>query len=446
MTEKPDSVDGDKFAIWPALSITKGAVENMVDDVTDAVTAFARELFKYPFMRFNYAESIESNKKSLAYELTNKTLAKIADGSLTVENSPELFAALGVKDSIALRKDLTTKELKNIRVTPANITVYSEGNKSAVVANNGKTVPIEEVLQTTFEASYGNVLQSVMSETFGHMLEANNVMIASTQIMADGFIAELNKIKDKNMTEAELLDHIKKLEKVFPIIKSPFGKSRSEGIALISSGRQPNKEWEAVTKVKGKETKTLTVQSIIREFERAQAAGAVIPTHWTDGAVIGEALLLGGILGVHDAMVLGLGGKRTEEALLTMNKAMVDISMQYNVMQNMLDALTESLNNMSDEAIMAIEPAKGMESPMEVLTALTDLTNKNNNLRAKLFGNKLASGNVVGYAGAVYYSEGSKNLNGILNDKDLRMLEATKVDVNDIVSKVEELVKGCKNG
>lgn len=446
MTEKPDSVDGDKFAIWPALSITKGAVESMVDDVTDAVTAFARELFKYPFMRFNYAESIESNKKSLAYELTNKTLAKIADGSLTVENSPELFAALGVKDSIALRKDLTTKELKYIRVTPAKITVYSEGNKSAVVANNGKTIPIEEVLQTTFEASYGNVLQSVMSETFGHMLEANNVMIASTQIMADGFIAELNKIKDKNMTEAELLDHIKKLEKVFPIIKSPFGKNRSEGIALISSGRQPNKEWEAVTKVKGKETKTLTVQSIIREFERAQAAGAVIPTHWTDGAVIGEALLLGGILGVHDAMVLGLGGKRTEEALLTMNKAMVDISMQYNVMQNMLDALTESLNNMSDEAIMAIEPAKGMESPMEVLTALTDLTNKNNKLRAELFGNKLASGNVVGYAGAVYYSEDSKDLNGILNDKDLRMLEATNVDVNDIVSKVEELVKGCKNG
>lgn len=446
MTEKPESVDGDKFAIWPALSITKGAVESMVDDVTDAVTAFARELFKYPFMRFNYAESIESNKKSLAYELTNKTLAKIADGSLTVENSPELFAALGVKDSIALRKDLTTKELKYIRVTPAKITVYSEGNKSAVVANNGQTVPIEEVLQTTFEASYGNVLQSVMSETFGHMLEANNVMIASTQIMADGFIAELNKIKDKNMTEAELLDHIKKLEKVFPIIKSPFGKNRSEGIALISSGRQPNKEWEAVTKVKGKETKTLTVQSIIREFERAQAAGAVIPTHWTDGAVIGEALLLGGILGVHDAMVLGLGGKRTEEALLTMNKAMVDISMQYNVMQNMLDALTESLNNMSDEAIMAIEPAKEMKTPMEVLTALTDLTNKNNKLRAKLFGNKLASGNVVGYAGAVYYSEGSKDLNGILNDKDLRMLEATNVDVNDIVSKVEELVKGCKNG
>ena len=181
-------------------------------------------------------------------------------------------------------------------------------------------------------------------------------------------------------------------------------------------------------------------------FGGAQAAGAVIPTHWTDGAVIGEALLLGGILGVHDAMVLGLGGNRTEEALLTMNKAMVDISMQYNVMQNMLDALTESLNNMSDEAIMAIDPAKGMESPMEVLTALTDLTNKNNKLRAKLFGNKLASGNVVGYAGAVYYSEGSKDLNGILNDKDLRTLEATNVDVNDIVSKVEELVKGCKNG
>ena len=156
--------------------------------------------------------------------------------------------------------------------------------------------------------------------------------------------------------------------------------------------------------------------------------------------------MLGGILGIHDAIMLGLGGKRTEEAIHTMNKATLDISMQYNVMQNMLDALTESLNNMSDEAIMAIESAKDMESPMEVLTALTDLTNKNNKLRAKLFEDKIASGNVVGYAGGVYYSEGTKDKKGILTDKELRMLELSKVDADDLVSKVEEMVKGCTNG
>lgn len=433
ITEDPNRVENDKFGVWPALSVTEGAVESMVDDVTNAVTAFARELFKYPFMRFNYAESIESNKKSLAYDLTNKSLGKIADGSLTIENSPELFAALGVKDVALLREQLVTEELKNIRVIP-------------VKGNKGYAVPIEEVLQNVFEASYGEVLEKVMGTTFAHMLEANNVMIAATQIMADGFIAELNKIKDRTMTEAQLIDHIKELEKVFPIIKSPFGKNRSEGVALISSGRQPNKDWEAVTKVKGKETKTITVQSIIREFERAQAAGAVIPTHWTDGAVIGEALMLGGILGIHDAIMLGLGGKRIEEAVHTMNKATLDISMQYNVMQNMLDALTESLNNMSDEAIMAIESAKDMESPMEVLTALTVLANKNNKLRAKLFEDKIASGNVVGYAGGVYYSEGTKDKKGILTDRELKMLELSKVDADDLVSKVEEMVKGCTNG
>lgn len=379
---------GDKYKLWEAVSTTENATIHMLDDKGN-VTSDARKLFKYPFMRFNYAESIKSNRKSLAYDLTAQLLEKIADGTLNGDNAKEMFAAMGV-DAKTLRTELTTKPLQSVKIK-----------------NN--TVKIEDALVDMYESTYGDVLEKVMTDKFGHLIDGNNMIIAATQVMADGFVAELEKVKDDNMTEEQLMQYIEDLEKVFPAIKAPFSKSRREGVAVIDTAREKADRWTAntgVTPEAANGQKTLSARAVIREFTRAQAAGAVIPTHWTDGSVISSPLNNGGILGIHDAIALGLGGKLTEAMVLAMNKATYDVSEDYNVMQNVLDAYIESLNNMSDEALQKLGTAKEL-NPIEVLDQLTEMTNMFNERRAKLFGTKAAIGNVVGYEGSVYKTDGN---------------------------------------
>lgn len=439
-----DDEEGDIFGLWKHIKSAEGAVEDMikVDEKTgeSKVTSFARKLFKYPFMRFNYAESISSNKKSLARDLAIGTLSKIVDGSLTEENAPDLFKALG-KTSSALKEELATKDLETIKVDMVI------NDKKGVYR---KTVPIVTVFQTTFEATYGKVLEDVMQKEFGHIMVANDMMIAATQVMADGFIAELKEVQKKNpkMTEKELREEIKKLEKVFPMIKAPFSKSRSDGISLIGEKRASAGEWSANTRVTPEAAegqKTLTVQAIIREFERAQAAGAVIPTHWTDGSIISEVLGQGGVLGIHDAIALGLGGKHTEQMVQDMNKATLTVSRDYNILQNVLDAYVESLNNMSEDGIKALKEAKGMTA-VTILEDLTELVNKNNQLRATLFKEEIAVANIVGYEGSVYRSIGIKEIDGILSKEELNVLKGRGVDLKAINEMVDKAVKECANG
>lgn len=437
---KKDTIEDDAYSLWSALNKSEVALDSMLDK-DGKVTKFARDLFKYPFMRFNYAESIESNKKSLAHDLTQKVLAKIADGSMNEENSAEFFKAIG-KSAKDLREELTTKDVDKVKVTITKKYKTKEGKEGTYTG----PVEIEKVLSNVFQASYGKVLEDVMVTEFGSMMEANDMAIAATQVMADGFIAELNKVKDKDMTSAQLKQYIEDLQKVFPIIKAPFSKERWEGITLIGSTRASQDQWKVTTHVTDTAAKgqdSLTVQSIIREFERAQASGAVIPTHWTDGSVISEVLINGGVLGIHDAIALGLGGRVTEDMVKEMNKATLEVSKNYNVLQSILEAYTESLTNMSDEAIQALNEAKSMV-PMQILEDLTAMVNSYNKKRVEMFNTPIAVGNIVGYEGSVHYSEGMKDIKAILSKEELRAMGIKGIDPMDFNTIVDNITKECR--
>ena len=396
-----------------------GAMPELVDENGKA-TADGRSLYKYPFMRFNYAESIQSNRRSMAHDLTNQVFDKIVAGEIPYDDhSREMYGMLGVTSTdtlLELRKKLATDGTDKVYMGKTNVT---------------------STLEKVFNQTYGAALEEVMSKNFGHILEANKLMIAATQVMADAFIAELKKYDTTSGTQADLDKLIEKYAKVFPQIRAPFTNSRDNGIVIIDTKRaQGGNKWKADTQLP--DGKTRTVQALIHEFEAAQAAGAVIPTHWTDGGVIGEVLRQGGVLGIHDAIALGYNGKQIEKMVKDMNRASYEVNRDFNIMQNMYTALVESLENVSDEALETIQnkgynKANKEDAGMtigQVVEAMRTETNMYNKRRADMYSKGVAVGNIIAYKDTVYHN--SEELFGKVPDK-------VKLAIQNAVN--EELMK-----
>lgn len=405
-----------------------GAMPELVDENGKA-TQDGRNLYKYPFMRFNYAESIQSNRRSMAHDLTNQVFDKIVAGKIPYDDhSKEMYSMLGVTSTdtlLELRKKLATDGTDKVYMGKTNVT---------------------STLEKVFNQTYGAALEEVMSNNFGHILEANKLMIAATQVMADAFIAELKKYDTTSGTQADLDKLIEKYAKVFPQIRAPFTNSRDNGIVIIDTKRaQGGNKWKADTQLP--DGKTRTVQALIHEFEAAQAAGAVIPTHWTDGGVIGEVLRQGGVLGIHDAIALGYNGKQIEKMVKDMNRASYEVNRDFNIMQNMYTALVESLENVSDEALETIQnkgynKANKEDAGMtirQVVEAMRTETNMYNKRRADMYSKGVAVGNIIAYKDTVYRNNEAFTPNGTKRtSKDETPIEAK------IKKAVEEELIKCR--
>jgi hypothetical protein len=403
-----------------------GAMPELVD-AKGEVTKEGRNLYKYPFMRFNYAESIQSNRKSMSYDLATQVLEKVVAGKIPYsEDSKEMYSMLGVnneKDLTELREKLANNDTDKVYIGKVNVS---------------------NVLEKAFNESYGAALETVMSNNFGHILEANKLMIASTQIMADAFIAELKKYDTTSGTQKDLDKLIEKYAKVFPQIRAPFTSDRDRGMVIIDTKRaQGGSKWKADTQLP--DGKTRTVQALIHEFEAAKAAGAVIPTHWTDGGVIGEVLKQGGVLGIHDAIALGYNGKQIEKMVKDMNRASYEVNRDFNILQNMYTALVESLENVSDEALESIQSKtynkagkddEGM-SLREVVEAMREATNDYNKRRAEMYKEGVAVGNIIAYRDTVYRNTEAFEPNGTKRTTD----KETAVEVKIRKAVDEELAK-----
>ncbi len=427
------------------------AVQKMIVDGT--VTPWARNMFKYPFMIFNYGASIARIRKNLANDLADNVVEGILNSkySLKEGKGKTFLNHLGIKTE----KDL--KELQD-KLVSAEVDTIWVGKK-----------PFKATISKLFNETYGRRVEEVMSATFKPLVDVNKAMMDGTKLMFQVFITEYDRRVEKftednkrSMTPTEDEALVKDLVLLFPLIKAPNSASRDEGAAIVDEGMRDSKDLsleKVVTKFKSDDKKGYvgkSVQAMIKEFKEAHAAGAVLPIHWIDGTIIGKELIKGGKLGVHDAIVIG---KDFVESIKGMNKATYDTGVSYNLLGEVLTSVLDTIEELETNDELDINMLGGIEigfegdtvTPSEVLRNLTIQAELVQESRDQLYGtdgsNPLMVMNFADTAGTGYLSnKGGVEVSAEMYEKVLnkRLRNTDGIDSETFTKIINEAIaKGC---
>ena len=358
-------------AITPLL----GNIKNDIDEVTKE----GRALFKDPFMTFNYAAGMASIKRSLGYKMTENLADEMLIGS---EKGNALIGALfGIefnkidKNVLAdFKEQILTKDFDEVVI-------------------NGK-VKVSELMRKIIEDAYGSQVESILGEEFEGLVKANGTInnafkgvFLAWKKEYDAKVAET--IAKGGVLSSKVEDEIiLALKDKFPMINAPLSSGNIEDLETVaiystklSSGK--DKKYGAaktyinknVSENNPKGQQTLTVQSMIREFESAMSAGAVIPIHYIDGSFMTNVLEASGVLGVHDAVVTGIDN--AFDTVKNYNKNVYENSRDYSVIEELSKLVNR--NAKGNESII-IREAKGEN---EAIT-FGDIVNDLNKLNAEV--------------------------------------------------------------
>ena len=349
-----------------------GDIKNDIDEVTKE----GRALFKDPFMTFNYAAGMASIKKSLGYKMTENLADEMLTGS---EKGNALINALFGREATPAEITLFRKEL-----------VEKDFDEVVII---GK-VKVSELMRKIIENAYGNQVESILGKEFEGLVKANGTINNAfkgvflawkkeydakvSEVIAKGGVLS-SKVEDEIILD---------LKDKFPMINAPLSSGNIEDletVAIYSTKLSSGKDKiygaaktyidKTVSKNNPKGQQTLTVQSMIREFDAAMSAGAVIPIHYIDGSFMTNVLEASGILGVHDAVVIGMDNAL--DTVKNYNKNVYENSRDYSVIEELSKLVNR--NSKGNESIV-IREAKGDNEAI----AFGDIVNELNKLNAEV--------------------------------------------------------------
>lgn len=349
-----------------------GNIKNDIDEVTKE----GRALFKDPFMTFNYAAGMASIKRSLGYKMTENLADEMLTGS---EKGNALINALFGREATpaeiaSFRKDLAEKDFDEIVI-------------------NGN-VKVSELMRKIIEDAYGSQVESILGEEFEGLVKANGTINNAFKGVFLAWKKEYDAKVSEVIAKGGVLSSkaedeiILALKDKFPMINAPLSSGNIEDLETVaiystklSSGK--DKKYGAaktyidktVSKNNPKGQQTLTVQSMIREFDAAMSAGAVIPIHYIDGSFMTNVLEASGVLGVHDAVVTGMDN--AFDTVKNYNKNVYENSRDYSVIEELSKLVNR--NAKGNESII-IREAKGDN---EAIT-FGDIANDLNKLNAEV--------------------------------------------------------------
>ena len=412
------------------------AIPDMVDE-NGNVTSKARNLFKYPFMIFNYASSINTIRKNLSNDIAMNVMNGILNGAYDVNTNIMKHLGITAENIEQVKKDLMTKNVDSV------FTGSGKGAKN-----------ILREVSRLINGTYGREVQRVMEEKFKPLNDANQSIINATKIMFNVFIKELEEkseeLKKQNggrpLTKTEVHNLVLELENKFPLIKGPKSTRRGDGVAVIadkladSNDVVTDKGNVSVKNQGGVDYAQLTTRAMVREFEQAHASGAVMPMHWIDGTIIGELVKTGGILPVHDAAVMIDDFANKIKAL---NKAAYDTGKEYNLLGEMLTSLMTTLDGVSDEDIanMTVDMKKDYDkdnpNAIDVVSELRKIVKESDKQRKKMYAKTITVKNFAGPSDTAYTSEpGISENDNMMSPKAMQMTNAMQAKLKENLGKI----------
>ena len=420
----------------------------LVDEVVEIVTSEGRALFKDPFMTFGYAAAIKSIKRHLGYKMISGLPSMMID-ELTKESIEKANKFINSIHG----KELTEKELKAFKEILKNesfedIKIVAEKEENG--RNIRRNVNIAELMRNIIEDTYGTNVEEILTAEFGELIEANNrinnsfkIMFQAWKVAYDARVQEISG--GKGLTADQENEVLKELKVLFPMIKAPLAGENymedGETVAIFSTGLTNAKSGYGPTQThvnpdKFGGQKTLTVQSMIREFQAAISAGAVVPIHYIDGSAMTKSLEEGGVLGVHDAKVVGINNAQDE--IIKYNKDVYEISKDYSLAKEIL----KSLERVRDSAKkFGVDFSKlegvyaGKDNPKrtfdEILSEMSELNEVAESGRKLVYGANAKIGHMAGLDGSMHEVKGGK----VFEPEDRKELSFKAPDNKESVKK-----------
>lgn len=397
----------------------------LVDEVVEIVTSEGRALFKDPFMTFGYAAAIKSIKRHLGYKMISGLPAMMIDESTkeSVEKANKFINSIH-------GKELTEKELKAFKERLKNesfedIKIVAEKEENG--RNIRRNVNIAELMRNIIEDTYGTNVEEILTAEFGELIEANNrinnsfkIMFQAWKVAYDARVQEISG--GKGLTADQENKVLEELKVLFPMIKAPLAGANymedGETVAIFSTGLTNAKSGYGPTQThvnpdKFGGQKTLTVQSMIREFQAAISAGAVVPIHYIDGSAMTKSLEEGGVLGVHDAKLTGINNAQDE--IIKYNKDVYEISKDYSLAKEIFNSLERVKDNAKK---FGVDLSKlegvyaGKDNPKrtfyEILSEMSELNEVAESGRKLVYGSNAKIGHMAGLDGSMHEVKGGK--------------------------------------
>ena len=440
----------------------------LIDEVIDIVTSEGRALFKDPFMTFGYAAAIKSIKRHLGYKMISGLPAMMLD-----ESSKESIEKANKFINSIHGKELTEKELKTFKerlkdesFEDIKIVVEKEENGRNIRRN----VNIAELMRNIIEDTYGANVEEILTAEFGELIEANNrinnsfkIMFQAWKVAYDARVQEISG--GKGLTADQENKVLEDLKVLFPMIKAPLAGENymedGETVAIFSTGLTNAKSGYGPTQThvnpdKFGGQKTLTVQSMIREFQAAISAGAVVPIHYIDGSAMTKSLEEGGVLGVHDAKVVGIN--KAQDEIIKYNKDVYEISKDYSLAREILKSLERVRENAKE---FGVDLSKlegvyaGLGNPVrtfdEILSEMSELNEVAESGRQLIYKANAKIGHMAGLDGSMYEIKGGK----VVEPEDRTKLTIKAPEKKESVKKESKpvevvsetsMLNGLKNG
>jgi uncharacterized protein YdcH (DUF465 family) len=408
-------------AMKPLLGSLKEKFDDGINGIIERVTKEGRELFKYQFMPFNYSAGFEALNRNLGYEM--------------IKNLPDMMIKDGAtKDSDArnLINALHGRELKDSEVSDFIKKLQDESFENIEIIIGKQKIKVGEQMRLLIEDVYGSQVNAILTKEFSELMSANktvnNAFKAVFMAWKSAYDKEIKALRasGKEVTNAEVDEIVKKLKDKFPMIKAPLSTDSylddSSAIAIHNTKLSSNKSntyGPAKTYVNPKKNNgqaTLTVQSMIREFSEAINSGSVIPIHYIDGSFMTKGLAKGGILGVHDAKVVGVSNALS--ATKDYNENVWEGSKDYSYINELFDLLGRIRKDgyyTSHRNAVTFVSGQNKLTFNDVYNEVKELNNRVKNNRAILFRLNSKVMHMSAIEGTDYTNKGTKDTKGWIN-------------------------------
>lgn len=428
-----------------------------------SITSLIRNLFKNPFMIFNYSAGINRIVMNLSNNVANDIAKTIATKDFKDEKNVAVKnIAQGIISDVALINPKTeaviktTEEFQEVlrsnKLVDVKIKVpfMVESEYYATVKKSKKATNLEMLLENVMRATYGEVVDEVFNEEFKEFIEVQDAMNDTFKVAFRIFdkkrvdmLKELQRSKaDSFLSMEDHMDVLEELRDDFPWIVGPLteeGDKKATISIATTSTRASNPIEESRKKPQaliaagnGKGSRTVT--PLVKYLEEAVSSGSVLPFHAIDGSQIAKTLTamnMNSIAAIHDAVIAPLN--ESDNVGFAYNKGMSDINTSYSLagaVENLVDRMSKTINDpkfsaeykdvtadstkLGDKINRDIKVntfgVKALDFPLVAKAVTDNMSNKINEIKSKREewygeGGKMEGayyGNLVGTPGGMY--------------------------------------------
>jgi hypothetical protein len=268
---------------------------------------------------------------------------------------------------------------------------------------------------------------------------------------------EIGARKPENISTKDMREIMSKLIDVLPGVMGRDSVSEKDKLLIL--GRAIDTlEGAKMTGmlVRDGEFVNSVVQAVMKSISNPGNSGSVLPTHNQESSIMSRVISKMGVLGVHDAIVVGVG--KIDEAGSMYNKEFWEANMEFSMMDELVSQLENEAEWAEKEGIDAttkVVTRQGTKTKSEnlgigaILDKLKGIQTEVRKRREEMSGMDMRIAQMGGMAESGYEAK-TKRTNAIIRDRALEKMNAIvekmyKYNNKKHFDKVDEILDAARN-